>query len=345
MNTAKNLLIRRGLASKNDIYRVEQITGGLIGLQSLSKNARSWVLFFTELICLGYDGIRAPMGAISDAHYRATGGNKSLSSAFRALRELKKHGYHETAGFRVGKDSKTSIIRFNIDRFEFFLRGRDTLTDIGNCAGTYYIDTPMSICQADDLTVVTSPKVRDVSTCNKKASCMPKKESLEEPKTGSGSLHGVYYSLKCVLYRQKHPALKKILKLASSEITGRAKSSLTDWEYWLSKWGDLSVEARENLIIHNVLPAYDQRFKMDGPDLAAQTSSPLEEKRTRSGNDQGEKLNQIIFALAGREPFGELEQKEEPREAQQTKPQANLLSPEDYAVLRAARDRAKERKS
>ena len=337
-------------ANSNDLYRVEKIEGGLRGVQSLPKNAQTWVLFYVEVLLKGFDEIRAPLSILTDVHHRACpGSNNSYSSTQRAHRVMREHDFLSMRKFRIGHNRYQSVIRLNRKRFEFFLRSK--LTDMGNCARTYYNTTQRSICPNDEVTL-DSPSLDSSSFTlqDKTASCMPEKK-IKRGKPRHAD-HPVYYSLKCVLFGMKHPRRNEILQLAKNEIAGDAKSSLTDWSYWLARWKDISVDTRENLIERDVLPNYAERFKIKvlvsagerpGP---APFFSPLGSTGclgSRSPNSTQE-LDEIVAAIAGRVEATNFCPGEEPEKHPVTPKQKNFLSPEEFETLRALKKQTRRRR-
>jgi hypothetical protein len=109
---------------------------------------------------------------------------------------------------------------------------------------------------------------------------MPEKKTMEG-KRKKNPEHPVKYSCACILYRSKHPKTREILALMEAEIAGTNTSVLTDWVYWAGRWGDLSIESRENLASREVLPAYLRRFGAPPADNA-RTLAPASEDLARS---------------------------------------------------------------
>lgn len=336
-------------ADKRDLYRIEKIDGGLRGLQGLPKDAQSWVWFFVEVLSMGFDEVRAPIGALTDARHRACpGSNKSKSSTHRAFRALKDNGFISTRKFRIGANHYLSIISLNRARFEFFTRGRE-LTHMGKCARTYYSSSCESDWGYDDVTGITPRSETSCSYQQRGASCMPeKKKNAGKP---SRQNHPVYYSLKCVLFRLGHPRRNQILKLALDEIAGAAKSSLTDWGYWLPRWKDVSVATRENLVEKDILPNYADRFTMERPARRGEPfffGSPRESGPTSDGGPAVQSdldLEQIVARIAKRiegapTTSGGLENEKKLRKAETE----NYLEPGELAQLQEIRDTSKARK-
>jgi hypothetical protein len=99
MQTARELSFDIGLdkryAVANDLDRIHSTWSSLDGLADLPIFVRTWIPYLTVILKFGFDGIKAPIGALTQAHWRANArANRSDRSTYNALAWLQEHGWH-----------------------------------------------------------------------------------------------------------------------------------------------------------------------------------------------------------------------------------------------------------
>lgn len=256
------------LASVRTVRSIDYTIAAISGTGSLSARARRVLRVYVSLVRMGYDGVSAPMGAISDAVHRSSSGSgSSIRTVQRANSELETSGFIRRSEFRVGMDSKQTVIRFVAQAFAFWTRTKTKnvipiTTQSHNVVSretNTYTDLRASNCRTSDRTT-TNPCFNSQIT--------PKEQTKQRAgarATNRRKKNALLYSLNCVLTAACSQLNRRDRKSARSrahcELLARfsgvelSNPSGIDWDYWSKRWCQMTVPARESTMRREILPA------------------------------------------------------------------------------------------
>lgn len=252
MSAAKQLKTNPKTAFSNDLYSINYCVFQLPGTSDFSPRERRYLFFLISIVKSGFTEIRAPMGVIADAVFRAQGQTSSVSTLRTALRELEAKGYLYRRKCRLGHDKEGASIVLAIERFTYWTQiQRQNITPLPTHAH-------LSPCQQklpDDDRRNTSSVVNSQNSFNKRKdrsrarTCSNKSAKIQK-------YHPIVYTLMCVL--PQTPDKSKMLNIARREIsTGDSRESGVDWPYFSRLWPALDPNPggrRETTARHEIVP-------------------------------------------------------------------------------------------
>jgi hypothetical protein len=279
------------LASTGDLDRIEYCCSvGLKGTQGLGRLARVWLAYYLTLVRLGYARIEAPMGAICASQWRACGDTSSQRSAYRAHAELERHGFITRKTLRIGRSTVGSKISINVERFDFWLRGK---TVVGASSTVSHVSPALPTCHSDKVSS-SSPKLQtndpedfvfisssdlksknrasleDSSRGERGAGRYSKKireqegsgkrgagsgEANEKKSRRKGAMNGILYSLGLVLQADR-PADQSALMFLADKLLSSGNRTVFDRDFYTDKkWIAMGFDEREHVSREVFVPA------------------------------------------------------------------------------------------
>lgn len=243
------------------IRTIDFARSGIEGTGSLSPRSRRTLAVYIVLVKMGYCGISAPMGAIADAVFRSSHGEAgSIRTLQRSNRELEDKGYIRSVQFRPGKRSRGAVIYFQLDAFAFWTQR--SFRNVAPMPTHEHISPDATSCHPPDRT-------KDQVASN----------SQDLPKNEHTKPHAGARAIKKSSRPKKNPVLfsvdKAIEKMVgrthrADRTSARARArcevaalaagvalvnpSGVDWEYWASRWQNLSVAVREATASREIVP-------------------------------------------------------------------------------------------
>lgn len=306
----------------------------LQGAQGLSRAARSFLAWYLSLVRMGFETVKAPMGAITDCQFRASGHTTSESTAYRAHRELENHGYISRRKFRGGE--RLTIVDIHVERFQYWLQ-RDKKCDNNlhlSKSQTYPVTSTPAKLQT------TNSLFRSFNSNRSKNHTKPQMDRTEsvtpppsQPKRETGSAdpsrwkhHPVVYSCLKVLAndRDRWSILQKVKR--SIDAGDGVVNQVYTRDYWLQ----LPHTHREHIAKTEIIPSFrggtmEQPREQSIDKLIAQLcSNKTTERRTKSTEQYGER---VVVSEYGKKP--------------ELKP---ILDGDDLKILEAAKRRANLRR-
>lgn len=290
------------IARSQDLDRV-QMTINVSSFPNLSNKSRATLALLISLVRLGYGGISSPIGAIENTLCRV-GYKMSRRSLFRALSELETLGFMTRHKYRVGHDKFSTIVDFNLDRFDFWLK-KPTKT---------HVSPQVPICRESPRTKI-DPRVN--------TSYFPNESKKPRARAGVSKIHPVLYTLSVVLTALKARDRAIVLSRARYEIESEragidaAGHSGALWDR--PSWRDMPIAVRESICRREILPLLRNRETM-----------------AASGGT-------VEFFEAILEPKTEIPAAPAATPAPPAPPPQSSLSREDLAILQAAAMRTARR--
>jgi len=348
---------KRKYATPNDLDRIEGIWYQTKGTFNLSRCGRSLLQFFVTVARLGYHGVDAPIGAITNSFWRSLGNTCSERTVYRALNDLEKHGFVLRRTFRVGENRLKCLIRFELDSMRFMLAEKEPTQA--------HINTQLTKCQSDDRMNINLR----VNSCNSSdlnnMSRAGARTSNRQTSKPSKRYHPIITTLRIVttaLCNQKRltwKARRAALSLADLEVNNsdlyRSRSGIP-WELHETRWPSMSIEERDGIAAREILPILLRGDRQNGQGQITDTApeqltDTAPEQLTDTAPEQltdtdPEQLTAVVKSLLSGFKYrtqpsqAELEISADEPEHEQGK--INLDS-EDLALLEQARDRIQAR--
>lgn len=254
MNTALELSHKTRSATKHDLDIVSWVVVRN-SYSELSALAIRYLALIHSFIQLGFTGVQAPIGALTDTHRRVFGIGSSERSTYRALAELEKKRFIRRQTFRVGPDTRRTIIHF-LSHSHLHLPERQHLP--------IRSQDPIPLRSSDfDLKslspIGTQRSEPDRNPKKTRATCdtlrsdpgaapgaRPKKQA-RPPAAAGVDRFASWEEPICYSIRRVAPAA--LLAAHRDLIRSRAKGRQTaiDWSYWRSRWQTLPIAEREQL--------------------------------------------------------------------------------------------------
>ena len=234
------------IARSRDLDRV-QMTINVSSFPHLTNKSRSALALLISLVRLGYGGISAPIGSIETTLCRV-GYKMSRRTLFRALSELETFGFMTRHKYRVGHDKFSTIVDFNLPRFDFWLK-KPTKT---------HISPQVPICPEPPRTKI------DIRV---NTSYLPNESKKPRARAGGNKIHPVLYTLSVVLTALKARDRSFVLSRARYEIEAEragieaAGHSGALWQR--PSWQDMTFSVRESICRREILPLLRNRETME----------------------------------------------------------------------------------
>lgn len=330
---------KRKYAVACDLERIDGIwyqnKGGMFGLKRSGKNL---LQFFVTVARLGYKGIDAPIGAVTDALWRSLGQTQSERTVYRALSDLEENHFIFRKTFRVGENRLKTLIRFNMDSFRFLLEKKQPTKE--------HINTQLTKSQSSDRMNIT---VR-VNSCNntdlnKKPRARARAGSTQKTKH---RYHPIVLTLRIVtkaLCDRKKMTWKKrrvVLNVAELELAGsdlyESKSGI-DWLEYSARWDNMSNSERDGVARSDILPVLLKGDKAAKDSIMpSSTTVELDVLRSSTRNNADRPIMDI---LGNHSPARVVSSPNDSGRATPSFP--DFLSDEERCLLEAARRRSKAR--
>lgn len=258
------------LATAAKIRTINFALSGIDGTGSISPRARRTLAVYVALVKMEYDGIAAPMGAISDAVWRSSHGEaKSIRTLERANRELQDKGFIRTKNFRPGERSKGALIYFDIAAFSYWTKR--TIRNVSPLpTPSYNVVSRETMCDSSSHTTScrTSDRTKDnprVNTPTIPLSCnnKPRGARAINTKGERPRRNPVLFSLVKVLTaaaglhrsdRRAAQARAEIEIKAAGAGVGLVNPSGIDWAFWSERFDAMTIPVRESTIRREILP-------------------------------------------------------------------------------------------
>jgi hypothetical protein len=320
MSAAKQLKTHPKIARANDLYSIYYCVFQLPGTSDFSRRARRYLFFFISLVKAGYTEIRAPMGAIADAIFRAQGQTSSVSTLRTALRELEDLGYLVRRKYRIGHDKSGAVIQLNLERFCFWTRiQRSNVTPIPT--HTHNSSCQQNLVGDDRRNTSMLVNSQDPTKIRNKE---PRADTRSKDRAKKHQYHPIVYTLMCVL--PEGPDRSEMLNLARREIsTSTGETSGIDWPYFTKLWPALDPfpgGRRETTAKREIVPLLYQAIE-GGRDVPVSRDTGTEDETVE---DIRELIGRSLLAVSVDEP-GTTEQKiSEPENIALSQAELNLLS-------------------
>lgn len=272
METAKLLKTQPKTAFSNDLYSINYCVFQLPGTSDFSAMERRYLFFLISLVKSGFSEIRAPMGVIADAIFRAQGQTKSVSTLRSAFRALESKGYLVRRKFRTGVDRGGAVISLNLERFVFWTQIQRR--NISPLPTSSHNSSCHQNLVGDDRRnmegVVNSQNSSDKRKLGSRArTCSKNSAKIKK-------YHPIVYTLICVL--PPTPEKSKMLSIARREIvTGDSSHTGIDWPYYAGLWPALDPNPggrREVTARREIVPLLYRALKGDSGAGMEHTADP-----------------------------------------------------------------------
>lgn len=338
------------LASVRTVRSIDYTIAAISGTGSLSARARRVLRVYVSLVRMGYDGVSAPMGAISDAVHRSSSGSgSSIRTIQRANSELEASGFIRRSEFRIGMDSKQTVIRFVSHAFAFWTRTKTKnvipiTTQSHNVVSretNTYIYPRATNCRTSDRTTTNTcfnsqitPKVRTKQRAGARAINTNRRRK-------NALLYSLNYVLTgmCSLNRRDRKSARARAQCELLALSGHielSNPSGIDWDYWSKRWGQMTRTARESTMRREILPVLLGNHRVPVlPDHIGQVPGSSNLPVTRPTPEQVRELRRSLEARCS------------VPETDRPKPEYPSIDAddEDMRLLIAARDSCRRRKN
>lgn len=264
MQTARSLTHNRlNFATGRALNRVVFTTSSMDGLQSMPRNVRTWIPFFTTLLQWGYDGVKTSIGALAAAHYRANAGaNRSERAAYNALRWLEDRSWLTRRTLRLGSDRLGVILEINRSKFSYFTKRAEVRREPTSVTIPHN-GLHLQAVQGDLLSItgasISKPCTTNANQANSKdranSAVSTKKTDLGRPTHYQSPIR---YT--CFLLLADSPDRKRVLSRLDAELAGKTTTATLDWSYWSTRWRQMGHDEREHFASLEILPAIRKRF-------------------------------------------------------------------------------------
>lgn len=247
---------RRRYATPHDLDCLQGLWYSPSGMAKLGRPGRSLLQFFVAIARMGFDGIDAPIGAISSSLYRVLGQTKSDRTVFRGLSDLEANGFILRRSFRIGENRMRCLVRFNESAFRFLTAKKEPTSE--------YINSQLTKSQSSDRMNINLR----VNSCN--SSSYKKPREREQDKFQNWS-HPIVFTLICLL--GKTPRDRKLIARAKTEIMaeqagiGIIGGTGLEWSSFAKSWQKMAPAVREGIARADILPALR---RSEGPPPASQ---------------------------------------------------------------------------
>lgn len=232
-------------ATRNELQRYDHTTtlGRWKWPTDTGRRETDWLAFLGLLVRDGFDGIKAAQGAISDAQWRCQHGTRSSATTYRALAELERLGYIRRRRLRLGSACLGIWLEFT-DK----LRGLLSYTRHTPPVESAHIDSHLSICETDDLTIPSVPPPHPSGFISK-ATRARRKQTAErwEP---------IAYTARCAAKNATERA--RITWLVLAGLRGELPACGISWEHWRGRWPAMTPAERDHVFAVELRPHLDQ---------------------------------------------------------------------------------------
>lgn len=265
--------MRRKFADAQRIRTIDFARSGIDGTGSLSPRARRTLAVYLILVKMGYAGAYAPMGAIADAVYRSSNGEaKSIRTLERANDELVTTGFIAISNFRPDKWSR---ITFNLAAFSYWTGKRaENVQPLPTPSHNVVSRETMCDKSRHTTSCRASDRTRDISRVN---SPNIDQRREEEPRAGARAnnkpprrkRNPVLFSVMTVLGKMNLYRADRKRARARAEVEVKAAGagvelinpSGVDWQFWETRWGEMSIERKEATARAEIIPYLLSREK------------------------------------------------------------------------------------
>lgn len=250
MQSARDLSCPKKFARVNDLDRIRSTWVSLEGLGDLPIYVRTWIPYLTVVLKFGFDGIKAPIEALTGAHYRSNSrANRSVRSTYMALSWLEANGWISRRKLRLGYDRFSTTISLNREKFRFFLRR----ADVGPCRTEPHVSPQLHDLQNVDRTSTTPSSLRSIDSSATLAKSKPCAKSANNNSRPKHHQDPIRYS--CFLALQDSPDKKQLLNRLDAELSSKTYRTTLDWSYWISRWTTMTHDERDFCAANDLLPA------------------------------------------------------------------------------------------
>lgn len=275
--------MRQKFADAQRIRTIDFARSGIEGTGSLSPRARRTLRIYVILIKMGYSGCYAPMGAIADAVYRSSNGeSKSIRTLQRANDELSSAGFITISQFRPDKWSR---ITFVSAAFSYWT-GKRSENVQPLPTQSHNVVSRETMCDKSRHTTScrASDRTRDISRVNSQNIDQRREE---EPRAGARAnnkpprrkRNPVLFSVMTVLGKMSLYRADRKRARARAEVEVKAAGagvelinpSGVDWQFWETRWGEMSIERKEATARAEIIPYLLSREKPVVPEPPRET--------------------------------------------------------------------------
>lgn len=272
METARELSFGNGFdkryAVANDLARIHSTWSSLEGVGDLPIFVRTWIPYLTVLLKFGFDGVKAPIGALTLAHWRANArANRSERSTFMALAWLEANGWITRRRLRLGENRFLAIIEINRGKFSFFLKLLD-VTSEPTCMIPQDNHPPLQTMHSSDPMNTKIPS-NNLNTTNatmaigSKICAKPDKPATKTKEKTQHYQHPIRYT--CFLLLAEATDRQSVLRRIDAEIAGKTQHTSFDAKWFSARWLTMSHTEREFFAAQNIIPAIRAELKNGSP--------------------------------------------------------------------------------
>jgi hypothetical protein len=215
------------------------------------------------ILKFGFDGIKAPIGALTQAQWRANArANRSDRSTYNALAWLQEHGWIYRHRLRLGENRYLAIIDIHRDKFAYFLKKSDVQKE-PTCV-TVRDDSPLlqEMHSLDPLSTsdpYNKPIYSNATVAKSNDRAKPSKKVAEIQYKKKHYQHPVRYT--CYLLLATATDKKSVLTRIDAELAKKTSRVSLDWGWFSSRWLTMTHTEREYFAATDIIPVIRAAIK------------------------------------------------------------------------------------